>query len=365
LRLARPIAVRIACGLGFCAPLGAALLVASVAGAQAQKRTAIAVVSGGGGPELAARLRAELSAIGWRVIEVEPQGEGSLAQLARRAGTLAVVRVASQGDGIEVWVGPEVAAEATSEWIDVDSAEPSLSVVRAVEALRARFLELGIEPEPKAPEPPEPTRPADMPAMSRPAPPPSPQPPESPPSDAAAAPAAPSVAPPVWLRAQGAAIYSAGGLGLTPEIALGGQVRLYGSWSVGAEFWFPPVTPEVEASAGSARVRLLFAALSSEYRFVSGAFGAGLAAGVAVSRLDFDGSPEADFLSRDAHVVTWLPFARGLLSVRISGRSLLRLDAGAGPSFPRVRLQFAGEDVAAWGRPAAFAALGLEWGVGD
>ncbi len=372
MKAARALIVRGVCGLAVAVVVSSAgFATASVAHAQTQRRTAIALVSGGGGPEVGARLRAELAGIGWRVIDVDPGGDVALAKIARRAGTLAVVRVSREGDGIEVWVGPEVAAEATSEWIDVEPGLPSTAVVRAVEALRARFLELGIEPESHAeshagPAPDAARAPAER----------APRPPATPPASerapAASVQPSPKVpdpgaisTPPLWLRAQGAVLYSSGGLGLTPEIALGGQLSLYRAWSVGAEFWFPPLTTEVEGDAGSARVRLLVAALSSEYRWLTGPLGAGLGAGVAVTRLDFEGAPASDYQAREADVVAWLPFARALLSLRISRRLLVRLDTAAGPSFPRVELQFAGEKVADWGRPLVFGGLGLEWGVGD
>jgi hypothetical protein len=372
LKAARALLVRAACGLTVVLAVGSAWsATSSVAYAQTQKRTAIALVSGGGGPEVAARLRAELSGIGWRVIDVEPGREVALAKIARRAGTIAVVRVSREGDGIEVWVGPVVAAEATSEWIDVQPASPSTAVVRAVEALRARFLELGIEPEPQAASDADPAPDEAPPASEH-----ASRPPAAPPASQRAPASSmqpsqkvpepnPISTPPLWLRAQAAALYSSGGLGLTPEIALGGQLSLYRTWSVGAELWFPPLTTEVEGDAGSARVRVLFAALSSEYRWLTGPLAAGLGAGVAVTRLDFEGAPATDYEAREADVVAWLPFARALLSLRISRRLLVRFDAAAGPSFPRVELQFAGEKLADWGRPLVFGGLGLEWGVGD
>lgn len=364
---ARALVVRIACGLGVALAVSSTWLASpGVARAETQKRTAIALVSGGGWPEVDARLRAEFSGIGWRVIDVDPAGDVALAKIARRAGTLAVVRISREGDGIEVWVGPEVAAEATSEWIDVDPALPSTSVVRAVEALRARFLELGIEPESKGEASDTATPPGSDAAPSPAAPPPNERAPKVSVQPNPKVPEAVGIStPPLWLRAQGAAMISSGGLGLTPQIALGGQLSLYRRWSVGAEFWFPPVTTEVEDEAGSARVRVLFAALSAEYRAADGPIGAGLGAGVGVSRLDFEGAPAMDYSAREANVLAWLPFVRALLSARIAGGLLLRLDAAVGPSFPRVELQFAGENVASWGRPVAFGALGLEWGVGD
>lgn len=372
MKTARALLVRGACGLGVAVAVSSAWFsTSSAARAQTQKRTAIALVSGGGGPEVAARLRAELSGIGWRVIDVEPGRDVALAKIARRAGTLAVVRVSREGDGIEVWVGPEVAAEATSEWIDVAPTVPSTAVVRAVEALRARFLELGIEPESHADSSTDPA-PDEAPLASEHAPRPREAPPPSERAPATSVQPSPKVpgsgpisTPPLWLRAQAAALYSSGGLGLTPEIALGGQLGLYRSWSVGAELWFPPLTTQVEGEAGSARVRVLLAALSSEYRWLTGPLAAGLGAGVAVTRLDFEGAPATDYEARPADVVAWLPFARALLSLQISRRLLVRLDAAAGPSFPRVELQFAGEKLADWGRPLLFGGLGLEWGVGD
>ena len=344
----------------------------------AQRRTAIALVAGRGDRELPARLRAELVALGWRVVETEPGADLALAKIARRAGTLAVVRIGREADGIEVWVAPEVSAEASSEWIDVENARPDLAVVRAVEALRARFLELGLEPEPA---PREETSVAAREADA--------SKPDAPAERAVVAPqvdngrttverAESAPLPPslsgrerpddsaaLLLRAQGAGTYSPGGLGVSPELVLGVRFEPSAAWSLGAEFWFPPSATEFTTSGGSSDVRIYFAALSLEYRFAGPAFVGSLGGGVGGSLFDVEGEAAPGYLGRSERVTSLLPFFRAAGAYRLATRLSLRLDGTLGVSFPRARLRFDGQDVAFWGRPLIAAGLGLEWSVWD
>lgn len=316
------------------------------------RRSAIALVTPGARPELDAHLRAELSALGWRVLEIDPAGDVALAQIARRASTLAVLRVGQQAEGIEVWVAPEVDGEARSEWIDVDRRRPDLAVVRAVEALRARFLELGIEPEndrdlqharrpPKASHEHEPGSPSD--------------------ADAAVL-AAPLLQ--LWLGAEGALLSAHQGVSLLQPY-LAGRVgfEVNRSLSLGVEVWWSPAALALESREGSATIRAVLAAASGEYRHWVDGLGFGAGGGVALVSLDMSGNGAEGYDGQRDSVLTALPFIRGSLALPLSLRLRLRAEVTGGISLPRAVVRFGGREVASWGRPLLGAALGVEGAI--
>ncbi len=378
--------------------------------AQAQsRRTAIALVTGGADPELHARLLAELRSLGWRVREIAPGSDVALAQVARRAATLAVLRVGRGAEGVEVWVAPEVDAEARSEWIDVDTEHPEVGVLRAVETLRARFLELGLEPEdaqtggglvdgsddPKRVRPPveEPrTKPGSQPAAkpaSK-----SPSKPATPATDAtpaAGAHAAGHAVPDEFLpipdvsEEQGAAgKTSARGLwlGLAGGLAAGGSdmsatPALTGSVRYVPVRWFgvdlsaswTPAGANVSTSTSWSELRGNWIGLAPELRYESGGWALTGAAGCALAIIDLRGHTSDPALTgRRAAIFTGLPFLRAAGEVELAASLRVRIEALAGISAPRAVIVFQNENnenerVAVWGRPLLAANLGLQWGV--
>lgn len=358
--------------------LALSALLVSLAKAET-RRTAIALVAGGANAELHARLRAELSALGWRVRELPPAGEPQPAQIAARAHTLAVVRVASDAEGIEVWVAPEIDVEARSEWIDVDARRPELAVLRAVESLRARFLELGLAPEATqaaeaASDTPIPARSAE-PAGATSA--------QSAkrgrlPQGATSDSRAPSNADtdlgspvsPAKVGAPPFPLWVGAGARLTSPIwASGAGSALFGSlryalgehWAFGLEGSGTLSATRVSAASGSADVRTTLLAISSEYGAGLGALRADLGAGVALAILSMRGEvASSGFAPADARVYAALPFGRVAVGLPLAARLRLRAEALAGVSLPLAAVRFDEQEVARWGRPYLAAGLGLE-----
>jgi hypothetical protein len=383
--------------------VGLAIVVASLfeagSGSAQNKRTAIALVAGGAPRELHTRLRAELTALGWRVREMPLGDDVALAQVARRAKTLAVVRVGRSAEGIELWVAPEVDAEARSEWVDVDPRRPELAVLRAVEALRARFLELGIEPEDMrdaagdaaitggvTERPPEPKSEANKPDSK-----------EDPhkgggakagaakagavkagttpqsedanlhiwgdmPSDAdpGALPAAPPLRRAVWLGAGGGVASASSVLG--PNVSLVGVLHVVPSpkLGLGLEFWWPPSTSSIESVEGSAEARPVLAAISGEYRHRRGQFVVAGGGGLGLLMLFTQGSAELPYIGRQAAAYSSLPFGRLAGEFDLSQRVHLRAEGTLGFSLPRAIVSFNGREVASWGRPFLGGSLSFE-----
>ena len=328
--------VRLFCGLGL---LVACLFWPLVARAQSvPRRTAIAVVSGGANAPFSLRLRAELLGLGWRAIEIEPEADLALAQIARRAGTLAVLRVGTRAEGIEVWVAPEVDAEASSEWIDIEAARPELAVLRAVEALRARFVELGLEPEATTATIPMPSAP--------PPPPPAPRRPLR-----------------VWLGARTALSWTPGGVS---EVPYAGALVRWLPTPMGAlvlELALPLRRAQVHGVEGRTSVRpFLMAALAEpQLTFHNWQLAAGLGAALAV--IDLEGHPAAGYAGRSDTLVTGLALARTAAQLRLGRRWQLRVDATYGIAAPRPVVRFDERVAAVWGRPLLLAGINLQWAL--
>jgi hypothetical protein len=364
-------------------------LVVRVAEAQ-PRHTAIALVSGGADAELHARLRAELAGLGWRVKEMGLGGDLALAQVARRAGTLAVLRVGRAAEGIEVWVAPEVDSEARSEWIDVDARRPELAVLRAVEALRARFLELGIEPEDTRGEasgsdstPPESTSPPTpssgnakrgndaRPGESKPAPEiPADEPGELGPDDYEPPPPRPPQLPlapqALWLSLSGGVISAS--KQLAPGASVSGAVRVvHESWlGVDLSGWWSPVAASVSGAQGYADVRAGLVALGGEVRDRRGSWTLAAGGGAALAWLSVSGHSIQGYRGQSAAALTAMPFARVAAEVALVRRLNLRAEGMLGFTAQRVHVLFEQTTVATWGRPLLAGTLGLEWAaLGD
>ncbi len=338
------------------------------------RRTAIALVSNGANRELYARLRAELAALGWRVRDVAPGPEVTLANLARRAHTLAVLRVSAGAEAIEVWAAPEVDAEARTEWIDVDASRPELAILRAVESLRARFLELGIEPEETRSGSPD----GSAPAGSSAAPDSAPSPPEdvaaaapengpegSPPAKAEGARNVASAATdtaPMWVAlAAGPTLVSSVG---DTNVALSGALRFAPTpWLlVGLEAASSLTATHVSAREGQVDLRGTWVGSIAELRAGSGPWTWGAGAGLAFAVVTMQGfSTTPDYRGNHVSLYTALPLGRMALELALAPRLRLRLEGSAGVTLPRVAVLVGSSVASYWGRPLLGATLGLEW----
>jgi hypothetical protein len=128
---------------------------------------------------VARRLRAELVALGFDVVDVAAEGEAgreTLEAVARAAGAVAALRVVPSEEGVEVWIVDRVTGKTVlREVVTADSMSPAEDVVpvRAVELLRASLMEIDAPHEVHGEVPPPPNIRAIVP---RPRPPPPPPP---------------------------------------------------------------------------------------------------------------------------------------------------------------------------------------------
>lgn len=331
------------------------------------RRSAVALVTGGSEPALVARIQAELAALGWRVKAVPGDRGEALVQVAKRAQTLAVVRFGPRGEGIELWVAPEPAAESQQEWIAIDAGGADVAVLRAVEALRARFLELGIEPESEPARADEPVTEVatsdDSPGRRPPA------------RRGSAIDRAPPrevrertrIGGPALLRSpravfglSGAALRAVGAESVEAKLVFAIRLLAEPKVSASLEGWLPLNEATVGAGERSARVRSSMLGATLGYREHTGPLRWGAGVGCALALLDLRGNSSETFVGVSKSLYVALPSARLHAELPLSRRLAIRLEGVAGLARPRPRIALgaAGEY---WGQPLLSAALGLEW----
>lgn len=367
--------------------VGLFALLAVSAGAQQVRRSAIALVTVGAQPELHARIRAEIGALGWRIKEVPPGADVALAQIARRAHTLAVLRVTAGAEGIELWVAPEVDAQARSEWIEIDARRPELAVLRAVESLRARFLELGIEPESNAggDSSDGAATPAASASTSSAAPSGEPKPPNAATSATPKTASSASVPEPietgpiegdglieppgtrhfppvVWFGLAGGAVQATSSG--APQPTLAGTIRLqpYPNFAVDLDAWLPLGSVTLENGTRSTDVRSTLFGAGLEYRAVARRFQGGVGAGCAFALVYSRGNANQYFIGKEAKFYSAVPFARVFLQYSLTRQLYARIEATAGLSSPRPVIELDSNVLGSyWAQPLLSGMLGLEW----
>lgn len=329
------------------------------------RRSAVALVSVDAAPALAARIRAEMSALGWRVKTSSAAPELALAQIAKRAHTLAVVRIAARGEGIELWVAPEVDAEARNEWIQLDPVRPELGVLRAVESLRARFVELGIEPESAraeeaSSEPNEPNsgdQRAAPDALGRIVPPEPPTPVDSAPSRVSE----PLPPPGVELGLGAGAVYASRAAALEGKLTLALRVVPHPHFVTSLEGWLPLSEVDVASGERSAALRSTLLGATVGYRASVARLRWGAGIGCALGVVQLRGRSSEGFVGVSKTLYVAVPWMRFHAEFPLARRFALRLEATAGLARPRPVVELGDVVGDYWGQPLLAGTGGFEW----
>jgi hypothetical protein len=363
----RPASVRAAAFLAVVAAVG--MLGPSTSRAAGAR---VAIWVEGGTDAFAARLAAELSAVGLETVMVHdgagpaapggPAGPAggaeapgkapgagareALEAAARREGAIAAVRVVPSRGGVEVWIVDRVTGKTVlREVLPAGGAQQQQEMValRAVELLRASLLEVRDRSHPARGDV---AAPAALSALL---------PPAAPPSN--------TPAEPVALRVSvgpGLAM-SPGGVGTSGHLFLGLSYLPGGRLSFEALSLLPAVPSTVTAPEGTATVSK---GLAGGGFSLALPLGAGLEAsgggGLVAAWLRMDGAATAPYASRSDSVYTLLPYVRAGLSLALGQRTRLASGALLGVATPRPVVSFAGRDVASWGRPALGTWLAIE-----
>lgn len=286
-----------------------------------------------------ARVTAELTALGFDVRTREAPPSTELELLTHEEAAAAAIRI-KPGLGIEVVVQPRGASPVVHQ--ELLGAEPDAVTLRAVELIRASLLEVA-EPTIASEAP----RPRDASGSSR---------PPSPPSAAAA-----RHPPGVTLEVGPTITWSAGGIGAAVHGSLVARWSPRRWLALGFGALLPLHSGEVRAPEGRATISLVVPSLEADAltRWSWLELRGGLGLGGVWARMT--GSPATGYAATAVDVVTGLVFVRGSVGARL-GPVRLWIDARAAVGAPRTVVAFAGQPVAAWGRPALIGGLGLEVG---
>lgn len=315
----------------------AAVVCAVTPPARAEESATIVIVERTHNPALAARLEAELTALGFRV--VRKSGRASLESLAREEGAVAAVGIARS---LELFIiDPDTGKTAVRERIALDA--PGVAAVSASETVRARLLRVGVTPASSRPEKEAPEPPSEI-----------------------ALPPAPEPGPPdtsgevrVWAAA--GAHHAPGGLGPLPEISAGGAVKLTRTLALELGTGATLSAARVAEPEGHSDVRFYRVDLTLLAHFGAGpaTFTLGPSCGIVGVEMKGDATPPL------RQRTSWVPAATPALTagfrLRIAGGFGLRAQGALGLSIPRVVVRFDGREVADWGRPFALLGLGPEF----
>lgn len=294
------------------------------------------------------RLRAELEASAWRVVEIGPDEKLRLIELEDLAKThtaRAAIRVHSSRSKIDLWI--EAPPGTTGGFTETLSSrgsknEDKVLALRTTEALRARGLKIdrGLESR----EPPKPEQ-AVLPADTR---------------QEIAISSPPYSAYGLWFELAPAVTFSSGGLG--PGLGTWLSLRLQPArfWSIGAFGLLPIWREPVQQPEGSASISTLMAGMTAHLHLTWKRWELNLVIGLAGTYTRMSGEAREPFSDDEDSVTTAAAFAGPWLNLYLGDGFRLGVKTTVGTALPRVAVHFVERNVAHWGRPFVVCALGLE-----
>jgi hypothetical protein len=301
-------------------------------------------------------LRSELLAAGFEVLTVpETASDGpTLEAIAQRTESAAAVSIVQPPGSLaaDVWIGDRLTGKTLLRHVRperVAPETPSIVAIRAVELLRASFLELNETRSARS----------EMASVS------STQAWLAPPEPAAAAPAdsrndAPKSADARWsIAVGGAGIGGPGGLpsGLAPAFAL--SWRASSTWAAQL-FALGPALGTVDMPVGSAKVDQELVALRSRFDIVRSRFAPFLTVGLGAYHLGARGTASAPYVASSGQAWAAIALAGAGARVSLSRPVALVGELDAVVAAPRPVLQFAGQEGIYAGRPTVMGHLGGE-----
>jgi hypothetical protein len=286
------------------------------------------------------RLRAELSTLGFEVVDVTlaaNEGATALDDAARRVNAFAAVHVVPSKGGVEVWIADGATGKTLSRERVIGPGEPfdDVAALQAAELLRARLAELGLAPKRAKTESSTQVE----------------HPPPKPREDVSR----------LVLQIGPAIGLSPGGLGPTVHGLVGLRWRTWTTVGFDAFAVLPISAARVSAPEGSADVRPSLAGLSVAAWLLDpiSPWQVTAAGGLALAHLSIAADPVPPFLGRSEQNTAAMPFVR-LSAARVMGaRFRLGLDMFAGVATPRPIIRFDGREVAHWGQPLFLSVLTL------
>jgi hypothetical protein len=322
----------------------------SLARADAAK---ILLAHGVGEAKAAARVRAELEALGFSVSEQDvPDGPAALADAARKSGAVAAVRVTPSERGVEVWIVDRVTGKTLLREVvrPASGSHDDAVAVRAVELLRASLLELDVAVPPRGELPP----PKAVRAMIPPR--------KVDPSNVGASGGLPKS--PLGDATIGlASTISPGGIDPIWQLHLGLRYRIADYVGIDIAAYVPVPATTLRAHGASADVRAYLFTFGGELSTNHHAtVAASIAAGFAFNWLHVDGHDVPPLVGRTVEWTNPTWYVRAGSAWRLSNRVRVRADMLLGATTTQPVLTVGSQDVARWGRPFLTPTLALELG---
>jgi hypothetical protein len=345
----------------------------STPGASEERERVILLVRTANDDGVMNRVRAELGASAWRILELrldERLGKISLGKLSAQQQARAAVRFSAAEARVELWVAR--ASGNVEETLDASAERDDDAVValRISEALRARGLSFGpeakreSEPESAAHE--ERRRAESEPSQAR------RETTRRAAPEGANARAAPREASPrestaegasneLWLEFASALSGGPGGLGVSFDVWGSARLDFGARWACSLLGVIPVVPPELQGAEGSARVARYLLGTSAEGTWLrTRAIRLGGGLGVWGSRTEMRGSGASGYVGGSDSVFALGPLARLVARARITEGLWLSASGLGGLSFPEVSVKFADRTAGRWGRPLLLFTLGFE-----
>ncbi|HEY4121797.1 MAG TPA: hypothetical protein VGM56_28215 [Byssovorax sp.] len=311
---------------------------------------AIAVVAPPG-DKLGRRLTAELEALGFRVVPIDPEknpaSRASLEESARRSGALAAIRAVPSERGVEVWIADRVTGKTVlREMLREEGAHDrdGALALRTVELLRASLIEVAL---------PSSRGDVDVADDLR---------------DRLNLPAPESSAPPRLDRLRfslGAGpLLSAGGFG--PSCAVQGGVAWmpldFFGFAVTA--WVQATTPTVRAAEGTASLSAMFVGGGPRFRLAErrSAWSPTLDIGMAAVLLRSSGSASQGYVSGTSSGAGAAPYLQPGIAFWASRTVRVRADVLVGLLAAGATVTLGSQRAATWGAPFVLPSAGLDFG---
>jgi hypothetical protein len=343
----------------------------------AEPRPRVLIVIDQSDDPFAERVRAEVAALGFEVVAIEPQRTGesvvSLDAAGRAHHAEAAIRMVASRKGVELWVAHQPTGRSLLRWLIVDESASApnqgLVALQTAELLRTTLLSRSDARVPpghaaEAPLPregalgreaPLPREAVPSPAVPSPEAAPSPEAvpsPEAAPSPeiasrASAARPAPSGA----IQAALGVLSSPGGGSAALQVWLTGSHVLMGPLGIALDLSGPVRAGTISGPEGKATASGWLAGASLELASAVGHRLFGKAAvGAAVVRFIADGSPHAPLVGSSPSTTTAAYYARVDGGVEVAWRLRVGVRAVVGTVPSGIAVRFAGYDTATWGR---------------
>lgn len=319
------------------------------------KASSLIAVVAAPGDRFGLRVQAELEALGFQTVLLDPAAEpasrASLEAAARKVGAIAAIRAIPSARGVEVWIADRVTGKTVLR--EIAGVEGSIDgdatlALSAVDLLRASLLEIALPP-------PAPRATGEVPAA-----------PDLRKKMALPAPGALAERPTPTLHLSLApgVLLSPGGFGAAASLDMG--LAWMPSAHVGVSgFTAIPLTgPRVAGAAGSADLWVWLAGGGVRFVFTSRESRWAPSADVGVMAVSFrsTATPGEGFVAKAASAAAAAPFARAGIAFAVTPMLRLRADVLAGVIVQGVSVQLAKHEVATWGRPLVLPSVGLDFG---